>query len=176
MIFSSKFVKTMLAAAIIIFSTLASSQCISFRQAPQHIGQTLCVTGKILRIDAADPGFSRLSFCRDPGKCSFTAVISDRDVKKAGGTKALQGKTVELKGLLTGLDGGAQISAPEPLPPGRRDSETPSFMKGFDAGERGHYSAGTSRAPKVKETTTTKQTATLPIDIPEDAEESGPPK
>ena len=41
--------------------------------------------------------------------------------------------------------------------------------KSFDVEQRGHFSAGQSRASK-KRATTKKPTATLPIEVPEDAE------
>jgi hypothetical protein len=43
--------------------------------------------------------------------------------------------------------------------------------KSFDVEERGHFSAGQSHAAKRPTTSRKKQSATLPIEVPEDAEQ-----
>ena len=53
------------------------------------------------------------------------------------------------------------------------NEEAPSFLRAYDVEEKGHYSAGTAHAPKSKRVTTKKQTATLPIDLPQDSGSSG---
>lgn len=159
---------------LLIIPSIAVAGCIPFNEAPQHIGEIRCVKGKVLRVDQSQPGFESLSFCVDQRKCAFTALVSAADPESAASLRELQGKTIKIHGLVKEANGDAQIVLQDSRQLLPDDSEMPSFMRAYDVEERGHYSAGTSHAPKAKRTTTKKQTATLPIDIPEDTEEAGP--
>ena len=159
---------------LLIIRPIAVAGCIPFNEAPKHIGETRCVKGKVLHVGQSRPGFESLSFCEDQQNCAFTALVTAGDTETAASLRELQGKTIKVHGLVKESNGDALIvlqDSRELLPD---DSEVPSFMKTYDVEERGHYSAGTSHAPKAKRTTTKKQTATLPIDIPEDTEEAEP--
>jgi hypothetical protein len=61
---------------IILFSSFSFSACIPFSEAAQHVGETRCIKGKVLRVDEAKPGFASLSFCKDQRKCAFTALVA----------------------------------------------------------------------------------------------------
>ena len=159
---------------LLIIPSLAVAGCIPFNEAPQHIGETRCVKGKVLRIEQSQPGFESLSFCIDQRKCAFTALVFFGDPGSAASLRELQGKTIKIHGLVKESNGDAQIVLRDSRQLLPDDSGVPSFMKTYEVEERGHYSAGTSHAPKARRTTTKKQTATLPIEIPEDTEEAGP--
>jgi hypothetical protein len=107
--------------------------------------------------------------------CPFVVVVPEQDLKRVGDLQQLQGKTLEIHGLLKNRDGRAEIVLQKPGQLETQDDyeEAPSFLRAYDVEEKGHYSAGTAHAPKSKRVTTKKQTATLPIDIPQDPSASG---
>ncbi|HEV7220895.1 MAG: hypothetical protein ACHP8A_10635 [Terriglobales bacterium] len=157
---------------LICISSLSFAGCIPFTQARQHIGETSCIKGKVFHVNALQPGYATLSFCKDQEKCGFTALVSANDPKSIAGLHGLRGRTIEMHGLLKESNGGAEIILQNSGDLLSRDTEMPSFMKAYDVEERGHYSAGTSHAPKAKRVYTKKQTATGSIDIPRDTEPS----
>ena len=161
--------------ALFFVSCFSFAGCISFNDAPKHVGENRCIKGKIIRIDPAEAGFTRLSFCREPAECAFTALIFGAEAEKAGGVEELQGKTIIVKGRLNEFNGNAQRVVSEPGQLSFDAIDMPSLMKAYDVDERGHYSPGTSRAPKARRVYTKKETATLPAEIPEDAEDGSPP-
>ena len=161
-------VKLMLA---ILIPSISFAGCVPFAQARAHIGETQCIKGKVLHVDESQPGLASLSFCKDRGKCAFTALVSSTDKKNIASLHELQGKTVKIHGLVKESNGDAQIVLQDPRQLLSQDEAMPSFMKTYDVEERGHYSAGTSYAPRTKRVYTKKQTATGSIDIPSDAED-----
>ena len=46
-----------------------------FHDAGQHVGETKCVTGKVLRIKVGAKGVHFLDFCEDQMACPFTVVV-----------------------------------------------------------------------------------------------------
>ncbi len=112
-----------------------------------------------------------MSFCQDSQSCSFVALVKE----SAGETESinqLEGKTIKIHGLLTELNGNVGMTLKNTTQLFNQEIDTPSLMKGFDVEERGHYSAGTSHAPKTKAATATKkQPATIPIDVPVDSDD-----
>ena len=44
-------------------------------EAHQHIGETKCVTGKVIRVKAGIRGVQYLEFCEDQLACPFTVVV-----------------------------------------------------------------------------------------------------
>ncbi len=157
---------------LIFVSSFSFAGCIPFTQARQHIGETRCVRGKVFHVNDFQPGIESLSFCKEQAKCGFTALVSAADPKSAASLHELQGKTINIHGLVKESNGDAQIVLQDPRGLLSQDSEMPSFMKAYDVEERGHNSAGTSYAPKPKRVYTKKQTATGSIDIPPDSEPS----
>jgi len=156
----------------VLFPSPSFAGCVRFAQARQHIGETRCIRGRVFHVNDFQPGFASLSFCEEEGKCAFTALVSTKDPKSVAALHELQGKTITIHGLVKELDGDAQIVLQDPRQLLSQDEAMPSFMKTYDVEERGHYSAGTSHAPKAKRVYTKKQTARGSIDIPGDAEPS----
>jgi hypothetical protein len=156
---------------VLVISPFSFAGCLPFSEAAQHLGETRCVKGKVIRVDNLRPGFALLSFCDSGAKCGFSALVATPNTKALNDLQELQGTTVKIHGLVKDSNGSAQIELHDSRQLFLGYDGVPSFMKTFDVEKRGNYSAGTSRAAKAKTTTTTKQTATLPIDIPSDAEE-----
>ncbi len=157
---------------LIFVTSFSFAGCIPFTQARQHIGEIRCVRGKVFHVDDFQGGIESLSFCKEEGKCGFTALVSANDPKSVARLHDLEGKTIKIHGLLKDANSNAQMLLHDPRELLSQDAEIPSFMRAYDVEERGHDSAGTSYAPKAKRVYTKKQTATGSIDIPSDTEPS----
>jgi hypothetical protein len=72
-----------LRVVLIRWSSLLRSECIPLDQAKQQVGETRCVTGRVLRIEQSMRGVLYLDFREDYRLCRFTAVIfpSERYVR-----------------------------------------------------------------------------------------------
>jgi len=111
-----------------------------------------------------------LDFCQDYGSCSFSVVVFASDLKRIGDVSQLAGKTVEIRGEVKEYDGRTEIVLENARQLGGEATRLPPLMKNFDVEQRGHFSAGQSHSAKRPTTRKKKQTATLPIAVPEDAE------
>jgi hypothetical protein len=161
--------------ALLLFPLASHGGCIPFAEAGQHIGEVRCISGKLLRVERDQQGLTHLNFCEAFQSCQFVVVVPEQDLKRVGDLEQLQGKTLEVHGLLKDSDGKAEIVLQKPGQLETQDDyeESPSFLRAYDVEQKGHYSAGTAHAPKSKRVTTKKQTATLPIDLPQDSGSSG---
>ncbi len=90
---------------------LIFSECIPFDQARQHVGETRCITGRVVRIEQGMRGVHYIDFCEDYRLCPFTAVIFPSDLKSVGDVRQLQGRVVEIHGPVKEYDGRAETSA-----------------------------------------------------------------
>lgn len=161
--------------AFLLLPLASHAGCIPFADAGKHIGEARCISGKLLRVERDQQGLTHLNFCDAFQNCPFVAVVLDEDLKKVGDLQQLEGKILEIHGLLADNDGKAEIVVHKPgqLETADDNEEAPSFLRAYDVEEKGHYSAGTAHAPKSKRVTRKKQTATLPIDLPQDSGSSG---
>lgn len=159
-----------LAALAFLIPGVSFAGCIPFAQAQKHIGETQCVSGKVLRVEAGSQGTHFLRFCEDAASCSFSVVVFSDDLKNVGDVGQLAGKTIEIRGEVKDYDGSAEIILQKAAQLKGDALRMTPLPKAFDVEERGHFSAGQSRASKTR-ATTKKPSATLPIDVPEDAEQ-----
>jgi len=95
--------------AALLFPQLSSAACIPFDQAQKHIGETQCVTGKVIRVEAGEGGVHYLDFCEDYRLCSFSVVIFSYDLKNVGDVRQLTGKNIEIRGELKSYDDRAEM-------------------------------------------------------------------
>ena len=158
------------AVLALLLPGVSSAGCIPFAQAKKHIGETQCVSGKVLRIDAGSQGNHYLRFCEDAASCSFSVVVFSDDLKNVGDVGQLAGKAIEIRGEVKDYDGSAEIVLQKAAQLKGDPLRMNPLPQAFDVEERGHFSAGQSRASKTR-ATTKKPSATLPIDVPEDAEQ-----
>jgi len=158
----------------LLIPSLSFASCIPFDQARNHLDETQCVTGKVIRVQEGDDGAHYLDFCEDFRLCPFTVVVFPHDLKKIGDVRQLAGKVVEIRGEVKEYDDRAEIvlenskqlsngllrlsPLPRPLP------------KSFDVEQRGHFSAGNARRPRTTHARKKKGIPTLPADLPEDPE------
>ncbi len=83
--------------------------CVDFREAKSRLGETSCVSGRVLRTFTSRTGNSFFDFCPDYRSCPFGAVIFASDRNKFGDLDALAGRQVEIEGPITAYQGRAEI-------------------------------------------------------------------
>jgi DNA/RNA endonuclease YhcR with UshA esterase domain len=83
--------------------------CIDFHDAGVHIGEEVCVSGRVLRVFVSRASNTFLDFCADYRDCPFTSVIFSSDRGKFGDLQTLRGREVEVRGSVTLYNGRAEI-------------------------------------------------------------------
>ena len=125
----------------------ASGGCIHFRDARDHVGDTGCVTGKVLRVEQGSGGVHFLDFCSDYRVCPFTVVVFPGDLKRVGDVRQLQGQDLEIHGKIKLYDDRAEIVLSEPRQIGGK-VRLPPIPRDYDVERRGSFSAGSYHKPK----------------------------
>jgi hypothetical protein len=149
---------------------LSIAACIPFDEARKHIGETQCVTGKIVRVEAGAKGTHYLDFCDDYRLCAFTVVVFSRDLRNIGDVRQLAGKVIQIRGEVKEYDDRAEIILESRKQLSGEFAMLPPLPKSFDVEQRGHYSAGTFHSKKSRTTYKKKGTPTMPAEIPLDVE------
>ena len=145
------------------------ADCIPYNQAQDHIGETRCVSGRVLRVKHGARGVTFFDYCEDFRVCPFTVVVFPGKLKDIGDVRQLENKTVEIHGEIKKYDGRAEIVLDHVRQLTGEAALLPPLPKNYDVEKTGHYSAGTLSHPKAKQSTRKKkQTATIPVEIPED--------
>ncbi len=133
---------------------LAASDCIPIREANQHVGETKCVTGKVLRVKVGARGVHFLDFCEDQAACPFTVVVFAADLKDVGDVRRLRGRTIEVSGAVKLYDRRAEIILKRVSQVAGGSTLIPPLPKEYDVEKTGHYSVGyfrrTKKPAKVK--------------------------
>jgi endonuclease YncB( thermonuclease family) len=86
---------------------------IDYTEAPNHVGEYACVTGKIDHVNRPKET-TFLNFCPDYKTCPFGAVIFDSAAHKFPNPQQYQGQTVEITGLIESYQGRAEIILKNP--------------------------------------------------------------
>jgi hypothetical protein len=151
---------------LLLFSTLpVVGVCIPFTDALSHIGETGCVSGRVLHVKRADRGIHYLDFCQDYRLCPFTVVVFPRDLKHVGDVRDLEGKLVEIHGPVKSYDGRAEIVLSEARQVKGANIHLPPVPKDYDVERKGRFSAGTFRPSKSRAKSKRPKTRTSrPID------------
>jgi len=139
-----------LAVVAILFATqlLAASDCIPIGEAKKHVGETKCVTGKVLRVKAGARGVHFVDFCEDQMSCPFTVVVFFSDLKDVGDVRRLAGRVIEIHGPVKLYDGRAEIVLNRVNQLTGGSTLIPPLPKNYDVEKQGHYSAGRMRPTK----------------------------
>ena len=153
-----------LLAIVVSFREGALATCIPFDQARNHLGETQCVTGKVIRVKEGNRGVRFLDFCEDYRLCTFTVVVFPYDLKKIGDVRELAGKMIEIRGELKDYDDRAEIVLENLKQLSGAAMHLSPLPKNFDVEQRGHFSAGSSRRPRTSTTHKKKGTPTLPVE------------
>ena len=154
----------------LLLPSLSTAACIPFDQARNHLDETQCVTGKVIRVQEGDEGIRYLDFCEDYRLCTFTVVVFPHDLKKIGDVRQLAGRVVEITGEIKEYDDRAEIVLESSKQLNSRLMRLSPLPKSFDVEERGHFSPGNPRRPRVSHARKKKGIPTLPANLPEDAE------
>jgi len=153
------------------FPILGSAECLPISEARNHVGETQCITGKVLRVKRGSRGTTFFDFCDDFRVCPFTAVIFPGHLKDIGDVRALANRVVEVNGSLKTYDGRAEIVVTESRQLGGEGIRIPKLPKDYDVERKGKYSAGSFSLPKPSRTAAKrKQPPTLPAEIPAEEE------
>ena len=141
-------------------TSLSASDCIPIHEASQHVGETKCVTGKVLRVKVGAKGVHFLDFCEDQMACPFTVVVFPSDLKDVGDVRRLDGRTIEIHGAVKLYDGRAEIILNRISQIAGGAAMIPPLPKNYDVENRGHYSAGHLRPTKKPAKTKAKPNTT----------------
>ncbi len=125
-----------------------ASDCLPIHEARQHVGETKCVTGKVLRVKAGARGVHFVDFCEDQMSCPFTVVVFSSDLKDVGDVRRLTGRVIEIHGPVKLYDGRAEIILKRVSQLTGGSTLIPPMPKNYDVEKQGHYSAGRMRPSK----------------------------
>jgi hypothetical protein len=127
---------------------VVASDCLPIREASQHVGETKCVTGKVLRVKAGAKGVHFVDFCEDQMACPFTVVVFSHDLKDVGDIRRLEGRVIEIHGPVKLYDGRDEIILNRIGQLSGGAMLIPPLPKNYDVEKQGHYSAGRMRPTK----------------------------
>jgi len=152
---------------LVLCATLHASDCIPFREAAQHVGETKCVSGTVHRVRVGTKGVHFVDFCEDQMACPFTVVVFPADLKDVGDVRHLEGRTIEVHGPVKLYDGRAEIILNRISQIEGGAAMIPALPKNYDVENRGHYSPGRMRPTKkpTKSKATPATTATYGNDV-----------
>jgi len=91
-----------------------SATRIDYTEAPDHVGEYACVSGKIDHIYTSRKGTIFLNFCPDYKTCPFGAVIFGSNMYKFSNPKQYEGEIVEIIGLIKSYQGRPEIVLNDP--------------------------------------------------------------
>jgi hypothetical protein len=139
---------TLALVILVLTPRLRASDCIPIHEAAQHVGETKCVAGKVLKIKIGPKGVHFLDFCEDQIACPFTVVVFPSGLKDVGDVRRLAGRTIEIHGAVKMYDGRAEIILNRISQITGGAAMIPPLPKNYDVENRGHYSAGHLRPSK----------------------------
>lgn len=133
-------------------TSAAGSDCLPISQAAQHVGETKCITGKVVRVKAGSKGVHFIDFCEDQMACPFTVVVFPSDLKDVGDVRRLAGQVIEIHGPVKMYKGRAEIILSRVSQLTAGSTLIPPLPKNYDVEKQGKYSAGRIRPPKKLKT------------------------
>ena len=157
---------------ILLFSASLAAKCLPMGEAPKHIGDTACVTGKVLTVSESPNGAWFLNFCDDYRQCPFTVVAFARDLRDVGDVRMLAGKEVEIHGKIREYQGRAEIILRERRQLRGESAQIPPLPKDYDVSRHGSYSAGKFKSSKSSQ----KPAKQKPPSSRNPSEVEGPPE
>jgi len=117
--------------------------CVPFRDAAKHVGETVCVTGKVLLVgESKKSGTQFLNFCEDYRGCEFTVVVFPKDRDKVGDVKKLEGQTIHIHGKIQEYQGQAETILSDVEQLKGPVVNAPAAPGKYNADAKGKYSPG----------------------------------
>ncbi|HKF05667.1 MAG TPA: hypothetical protein VKB49_25330 [Candidatus Sulfotelmatobacter sp.] len=134
----------LIVAMFIIYAApfLTASDCVPFQEAGDHVDETKCITGKVLRVKVGESGVHFLDFCEDQAACPFVVVVFSHDLKDVGDVRRLAGRTIEIVGNVKLYEGRPEIILSRISQIRGGAAMIPPLPKSYDVENRGHFSAG----------------------------------
>lgn len=133
---------------ILLAVTTATADCIPLQRAPQHIGDSVCVIGRVFEVKEGASGVTFLNFCADYRTCPFTVVVFARDLHHVGDVRHLAGKEIQIHGKIQAYDGRPEIILRQARQLHGAAAKLPPLPKEYDVERRSRYSAGKWQHPK----------------------------
>lgn len=139
----SCFCRMRLLASILLLSLAASAGCKPIADARKYVGDSACITGKVVKV-ARSPrsGTHFLNFCDDYKHCPFSVVIFAKDLQRVGDVRQLEGKQVEIYGKVKEYKGQVEIVLSDVRQLRGESAKLSKVPADYDAANRGRYSAG----------------------------------
>jgi hypothetical protein len=144
-------VATVSLALLLWAPLLTASDCIPIHEAANHVGETKCVTGKVLHVKPGIKGVHLINYCEDQMACPFSVVVFAHDLKDVGDVRRLEGRSIEIHGTVKLYDGRPEIILSHISQITGGAALIPPLPKTYDVENRGHYSPGRlhpSKKPK----------------------------
>lgn len=140
---------------------LSGSDCIPIHEAAQHIGETKCVLGNVVRVKAGAKGVHFLDVCEDQLSCPFTVVVFSHDLRDVGDVRHLSRLTMEIRSALKLYDGRSETILNRISQIKGGAAMIPPLPKTYDVENHGHFSAGRLRPTKKPKKTKAKPNPTV---------------
>ncbi len=151
-------------------SNRSKPDCVPFTDASKHVGTSTCISGTVFHVEDAKDGFVFLRFCKQAQGCPFTVVVFPADARKVGDIRQLEGRQIEVTGMLKDYRGRTEIVLRRTQQLGESAFVViPQVPTEYDAERQGHYSAGKFSMPKAKKSQK-KQGKPISIEDPEEPE------
>jgi hypothetical protein len=140
------------AFALLLFGPLSliHAGCIPVDEAAKHIGDAVCLSGRVQQISESANGVTFLNFCVEHRACPFNIVVFPRDLRHVGDVRQLAGKEIQIYGQVREYDGRPEIILKESRQLRGSAAKLPPIPKQYDAERRGRFSAGRYRHPRAK--------------------------
>ncbi|HTK94377.1 MAG TPA: exodeoxyribonuclease VII large subunit [Terriglobales bacterium] len=129
-------------ALVLLLATAAFPACIPYSEAAKHVGESVCVTGKVVKVAESKSGTWFLDFCDDYRKCPFTVVVFARNLRDVGDVRRLAEQQVEIFGKIKLYQARAEIILSDLRQLHGAAAKLPPMPKEYDASRHGRYSAG----------------------------------
>ena len=135
-------------ATLVLTSIPIYADCYPFTTAQDHLGEVACIKGKVVKVVVSPRGLHFLNFCDDYKTCPFTVVVFPCDLRDVGDVRVLEGKEVEVNGKIRSYHGQMEIILRDISQLRGEAAAIPNLPKGYDAGKKGSFSAGTFSSSK----------------------------
>ena len=144
-----------IAACLPALAGFARADCIPFDKAPEHVGEIVCVRGRVVKVSASPSGTHHLNFCDNHLACPFTVVVFAGSLQKIGDVRSLADREIEIDGLIKLYNGHPEIILAEADQlHGDAAARIPPLPKKYDVTEHGSFAAGNFAAKKAKRSKT----------------------
>lgn len=134
-----------LISVVFLWSVAAAAECIPFTDAPQHVGESRCVAGKVVNIGQSKGGTQYLNFCADYKKCAFSVVVFPSNLKDVGDVRQLEGKDIQIFGKITTWRDRTEMVLRDVRQLKGEAAKIPPLPKDYDVERKGRFSAGQAK-------------------------------